>query len=93
LVYAIVDSSVFEGFFKLCLPKQNYFIAVRIVVLHFARTLLEFIQTLPEGRNVITAPTMALPMPPSSSHKVLFVGAPVKMRETPELAESEAFIP
>jgi hypothetical protein len=28
-----------------------------------------------------------------NNHKVLFVGAPVKMRETPELAESEAFIP
>jgi hypothetical protein len=62
-------------------------------ILQFARKVLEIFQTLPEGRNVITAPTMALPAPPSSSHNVLFVGAPVKMRETPELAESDAFIP
>jgi hypothetical protein len=51
------------------------------------------IQTLPEGRNVITTPTMVLPMPPSSSHKVLLVGAPVKIREMPDPAESDAFIP
>jgi hypothetical protein len=50
-------------------------------------------QTLPEGRNVITAPTIALPRPPSSSHKVLLVGAPVKTREMPELAESDALNP
>jgi hypothetical protein len=53
----------------------------------------EIIQTLPDGRNTITAPTIPLPIPPNKSHKVLFVGAPVKIRETPELAESEAFIP
>jgi hypothetical protein len=84
---------VFEGFFNLYARKQSYFIAARIVVLHFARALLEFIQTLPDGRSVITAPTMALPIPPSSSHRVLFVGAPVNIREMPEPAESDAFIP
>jgi hypothetical protein len=36
---------------------------------------------------------MALAVPPNSSHKVLFVGAPVKIRETPELAELEASNP
>lgn len=50
-------------------------------------------QTLPEGRNIIMAPTMALPLPPSSNHRVLFVGVPVKIREMPELAESDALIP
>jgi hypothetical protein len=63
---------------------------------HFPQLVLadlQVIQALPEGRNVITAPTMVLPMPPSSSHRVLFVGAPVKIREMPEPAESDAFIP
>ena len=50
-------------------------------------------QVLPEGRNVITAPTMADAQPPTNSHKVLFVGDPVKARETPELNESEALNP
>jgi hypothetical protein len=53
----------------------------------------QMIQVLPEGRNVITAPTMADAQPPTSSHKVLFVGDPVKARETPELNESEALNP
>ena len=36
---------------------------------------------------------MADAAPPRSSHMVLFVGAPVKARETPELNESEALNP
>jgi hypothetical protein len=44
-------------------------------------------------RNVITAPTMALAMPPRSNHMVLFVGAPVNALDTFELTESEALRP
>jgi len=46
-----------------------------------------------EGRKVITAPTIALATPPKSKHSVLLVGAPVKIREIPELAESDALKP
>jgi hypothetical protein len=54
---------------------------------------MDFVQALPEGRNVITAPTIAAAQPPNNSHKVLFVGAPVKIREMLEPAESDALIP
>jgi hypothetical protein len=53
----------------------------------------QIIQAFPEGRNVITAPTMADAQPPTNSHNVLFVGDPVNARETPELNESEALNP
>jgi hypothetical protein len=82
-----------KHFFKSRGNKSDYLIAARKLDLHFARTPVDAIQTLPEGRKVITAPTMVLPMSPSKSHKVLFVGAPVKIREMPEPAESDAFIP
>jgi hypothetical protein len=36
---------------------------------------------------------MVLATPPNNSHKVLFVGDPVKAREMPELAEFEASTP
>jgi hypothetical protein len=36
---------------------------------------------------------MADAQPPTNSHKDLFVGDPVKARETPELNESEALNP
>lgn len=48
---------------------------------------------LPDGRNVNTAPMIALAIPPKSSHSVLLVGAPVKAREMLELAESDALKP
>jgi hypothetical protein len=83
----------FNVFLKLSAQKQSSFIAASTVVLQFALNPIRFIQTLPEGRNVITAPTIVDAQPPSNSHKVLFVGAPVKMRETSELAESDALIP
>ncbi len=54
---------------------------------------IEFVQILPDGRNVITAPTIAEAAPPSSSHKVLFVGEPVKARDTLDAAESDALQP
>jgi hypothetical protein len=51
------------------------------------------IQTLSEGRKVITAPTIADALPPGGNHIVLFAGAPVKVRDTSELAESDALEP
>jgi hypothetical protein len=55
--------------------------------------LLEFYLALLEGRNIITAPTIAAALPPQSSHMVLFVGAPVKVRDTSELTEFDALEP
>jgi hypothetical protein len=51
------------------------------------------VQTLPEGLKVIVVPTTTAALPPSSNHKVLFVGVPVKARDTFELAESDASKP
>jgi hypothetical protein len=66
-------------------------IAGRMVICILQKSAL--VQALLDGRNIITTPTIVLPIPPNSSHKVLFVGAPVKIREIPELAESEALQP
>ena len=50
-------------------------------------------QALLEGLSVKTPPTIAAALPPTSSHTVLSVGAPVNTRDTLELTESDALIP
>ncbi|SRR6266705_6336227 len=51
------------------------------------------VYAFPELRNVITAPTIAAALPPNNNQRVLLVGAPVKVRDTSELAESDALKP
>jgi hypothetical protein len=46
-----------------------------------------------EGTRAITAPQIVAPIPPINNHMVLFVGEPVNVRESDELAEFEASIP
>jgi hypothetical protein len=65
----------------------------KLVAIAFPTGCTQAPYAFPDGRNAITAPTIALAMPPRSNHSVLFVGAPVKNREIPELAESDALNP
>jgi hypothetical protein len=74
-------------------PLYRHKLFAWIFIIYSKRNFYGLIQALLERRKVITAPIIADALPPSSSHRVLFVGAPVKARDTLELTESDALQP